>query len=548
MTFVKTTKSIICCCRPGNQPAYKQSQEEDHNDNKSDITGRSVCAGLEDDDLELAPFEKDPNLDESREDEVHEVTSPSSVSFDERVLPAGEENQKVAVVAAAVRPTDGISENEVVNADGTNIVDLSKEVPANTANPMTNPLKPSGSGEKSTREVKNETNDGEADNTIREIGDIEKVHVSTSIEALEVEEDAKELLELKVSKSVELSVNPSDECKTASRSTIRIEEDSIVSALSEVEVIAASSNASNESDELLADTSKKVEVEAIAVSRSYSSKLEDPFVSAPDEVEVEPNFVLAIKSNSSASETQLTNDSNEVEVEVEVMDVQCKSEDSLASALNEAEVDIRSASRSASNVSEVKVMGTSRSTSSKSESNSSASETQLTNASNEVEVEVMDVQCKSEDSSASALNEAEVDIRSASRSASNVSEVKVMGTSRSTSSKSEDFLVKTSKIVEAVGTSNSSLVEEEAISSEGILMLGLATSSHEGEDKKDDFEITNNVIASEAMQERKFDYFEEAEKSAQIESNSSQQNLTNISLQSDDETKEKDDGLSQNKI
>jgi len=109
-------------------------------------------------------------------------------------------------------------------------------------------------------------------------------------------------------------------------------------------------------------------------------------------------------------------------------------------------------------------------------------------------------------------------------------------------------LVKTSKIVEAVGTSNSSLVEEEAISSEGILMLGLATSSHEGEDKKDDFEITNNVIASEAMQERKFDHFEEAEKSAQIESNSSQQNLTNISLQSDDETKEKDDGLSQNKI
>ena len=478
MTFVKTTKSIICCCRPGNQPAYKQSQEEDHNDNKSDITGRSVCAGLEDDDLELAPFEKDPNLDESREDEVHEVTSLSSLPFDERVLTAGEESQKVAVVAAVVRPTDGISENEVANADGTNIVDLSKEVPANTANPMTNPLKPSGSGEKSTREVKNETNDGEADNTIREIGDIEKVHVSTSIEALEVEEDAKELLELKVSKSVELSVNASDECKTASRSTIRIEEDSIVSALSEVEVIAASSNASNESDELLADTSKKVEVEAIAMSRSYSSKLEDPSVSAPDEVEVEPNFVLAIKSNSSVSETQLTNDSNEVEVEVEVMAVQCKSEDSLASALNEAEVDIRSASRSASNV----------------------------------------------------------------------SEVKVMGTSRSTSSKSEDFLVKTSKIVEAVGTSNSSLVEEEAISSEGILMQGLATSSHEGEDKKDDFEITNNVIASEAMQERKFDHFEEAEKTTQIESNSSQQNLTNISLQSDDETKEKDDGLSQNKI
>lgn len=474
MTFVNTTKSIICCCRPGNQPAYKQSQEEDHNDNKSDITGRSVCAGTEDDDLGLAPFEKNPNLDEGREDEVDEVTSLSSVSLDERVLPAGEENQKVSVVAAAVRPTDEV---EVVNTDGANIVCLSKEIPATTANPITNPLKPSGSGEKPITKVSNETIDEAADNTIDNNGDIEKVHVSTSIEALEVEEDVKGLLELKISKSVELSVNASDECKAASRSTSRIQEDPIVSALSEVELIAASSNASNESDEQLADTSKLVEVEAIAVSRSVSSQLEDPSISAPDDVKVgEANFVSATRSTSSVSETPLTNASNEVK-----------------------------------------------------------------------QVEVTVAQCKSEDSLASTPNEAEVDIRSPSRSASNVSELKVTGTSRSTSSKSENFLVNTSESGEAVGTSKSSLVEEEAISSEGNLMLGLATTSHEGEGKKDDFEVSKNDIVSEAMEQRTFDECEEAEKSVKIESNSSQQNLINISLQSDDETKEKDDGLSQDK-
>lgn len=475
MTFVNTTKSIICCCRPGNQPAYKQSQE-DNNDNKSDITGHSVCAGLEDDDLELAPFENKSNLDEGRD--IDADTGPFSESLDERVLSPGEENQKLSVAAVKL-PTDGVSENDVVHTDDTCNLDLPKELPVNTSNLITSTLKSSGSGEKNImKQVSNETKDEAVENAIDQNGDIQEVNVSTSNEDLEGKDDAKDPLGLKSSKSLEISVNPSNEVIAALRSTSKLE-DPIVSTQNEVDDIAALSNASNEPDKTLVNVTNKGEVEAIVASRSNSSKLEEPPISAPGEVEVEveAKVIVVARSTSSISEKELANAPNEIEAKAKVIAASCKSEKELVNATNVAEVEIISAANSSSNM----------------------------------------------------------------------SEVKVIVTSMSTSSNSEDLLANASNSAEAIGTSKSSLVEEEATSSEGNLTLGLASTNNEGKDTNDKLELSKSVSASEAMKGKNFASFEEAEKSIQVESNVSQESLE-ISLHSDDETKEKDDGLSQSNI